>query len=79
MSKSLVAKNQANVDQTNNNISKNNVFHDLKKRNSILLTLFNLKNPEILNLGAQAPPPSKDYCQLLLTFDKVSEIQFNFV
>ena len=48
-----------------------NIFEELKKRNSNLLNLFNLKNNEFLNLGAQAPSPSKDYCQLLMTYDKV--------
>lgn len=46
-------------------------FNLLKKRKSILLTLFDTKNNEILNEGAQAPSPSKDYCQLILTNDRV--------
>lgn len=48
-----------------------NIFHDLKDRKSILMTLFNPRNTEILNIGAQAPSPSKDYCQLILTQEKV--------
>lgn len=46
-------------------------FNDLKKKKSILLTLFDTSNCEIINLGAQAPAPSKDYCQLIVTNDLV--------
>ena len=48
-----------------------NIFHELKKRDSILLTLFNMKNTEILNVGAQAPSPSKNYCQLIMTQEQI--------
>ena len=57
-----------------------NIFEELKKRNSNLLSLFNLKNNEFLNIGAQAPSPSKDYCQLLMTYDKVLHpLLLNFI
>lgn len=46
-----------------------NIFDDLKKRNSNLLSLF--EDTELLNIAAQAPAPSKDYCQLILTFHRV--------
>ena len=46
-------------------------FNDLKKRKSILLNLFDAKNNEILNEGAQAPSPSKDYCQLIVNNERV--------
>lgn len=48
-----------------------NIFHDLLKRKSILLTLFDTKSKEVINHCAQAPSPSKDYCQLIVNFDKV--------
>lgn len=48
-----------------------NIFDDLKHRKSILLTLFDLDTNEVLNVAKQAPAPSKDYCQLLLTFRHV--------
>ena len=48
-----------------------NVFEVMKNRKSILLTIFTPKNAELLNIGAQAPSPSKDYCNLVLTYDKV--------
>lgn len=44
-----------------------NVFGDLKKRNSGLMSLFNMKNTELLNIAAQAPSPSKNYYQLVMT------------
>jgi hypothetical protein len=48
------------------------VFRELRKRNSILLNLFeNKKVIEVLNIGTQAPAPSKDYCQLIMTSEKV--------
>ena len=47
-----------------------NVFLYLKAKKSILMTLFG-KNQEILNLGAQAPSPSKNYCQLIMTTDNI--------
>jgi hypothetical protein len=43
---------------------------DLQARHSNLLGLF--ENNEIINIGAQAPAPSKDYCQLIVTADHVS-------
>jgi hypothetical protein len=49
-----------------------NIFHDLQKRKSILLTLFDTKSKEVINHCAQAPSPSKDYCQLIVNFDKVN-------
>ena len=48
-----------------------NIFHHLKQRKSILLTLFNMKNKELFEIGAQAPSPSKDYCQLVMTHDMI--------
>lgn len=48
-----------------------NIFDKLKTRGSILLTLFNLNNQEILNMGAQAPSPSKNYCQVVLNHTNV--------
>jgi F-box protein 36 len=48
-----------------------NVFDDMKRHQSILLTLFNSKNTEIVNVAQQAPSPSKDYCQLVLTHSQV--------
>lgn len=50
-----------------------NIFDELKKRKSILLTLFDAKNEnnELLNVATQAPAPSKDYCQLVLTYRQV--------
>lgn len=48
-----------------------NIFHELEKRRSILLNLFNVKTREAINHCGTAPSPSKDYCQLLLTFDHV--------
>ena len=48
-----------------------NVFDEMKRRQSILLTLFNLKNTEIINVATQAPSPSKDYCQLVVTHKTV--------
>ena len=48
------------------------VFRELRKKNSILLNLFeNKKVIELLNIGTQAPAPSKDYCQLIMTSEKV--------
>jgi hypothetical protein len=47
-----------------------NIFETLKKHHSPLLTLFNPNKTEILNVATQAPSPSKDYCQLVLTHDK---------
>ena len=51
-----------------------NIFHDLQKRGSILLKLFDTKTKEVINHCEQAPSPSKDYCQLVLNFDKVNFI-----
>lgn len=50
-----------------------NIFDELKKRKSILLTLFDARNEnnELLNVATQAPAPSKDYCQLVLTYRQV--------
>lgn len=42
-----------------------NIFNELKAKDSNLLTLFNRN--EILNIACQAPSPSKNYCQLLMT------------
>lgn len=36
-----------------------NVFDELKKRNSILWTLFNPRNSELINAGAQAQSPQR--------------------
>ena len=49
-----------------------NIFHDLLNRKSILLMLFDTKTKEVINHCAQAPSPSKDYCQLIVNFDKVN-------
>lgn len=43
-----------------------NVFNELKAKRSNLLSLFDLQNTELINVGAQAKAPSKDYCQLIL-------------
>lgn len=50
-----------------------NIFDELKRNKSILLTLFDMKNPnnELLNIATQAPAPSKDYCQLVLTYHQI--------
>ncbi len=48
-----------------------NIFDEMKSRKSILLTLFDVENNEVVNVAKQAPAPSKDYCQLLLTFSHV--------
>jgi hypothetical protein len=48
-----------------------NIFDKLKTDGSILLTLFNLNNQELLNMGAQAPSPSKNYCQVVLNHNNV--------
>jgi hypothetical protein len=48
-----------------------NVFDDMKRKGSILLTLFNMNNKEIINVATQAPSPSKDYCQLILSHTQV--------
>ena len=48
-----------------------NVFNHLKESKSILLGLFDARTKEIFELGAQAPSPSKDYCQLVMTRDMV--------
>ena len=42
-----------------------NIFKHLKEKKSMLLNLFDMKTKEIFELGAQAPSPSKDYCQLV--------------
>lgn len=52
-----------------NNHSQN-VFYLLKAQNSILLTLFG-NDHEIINKGAQAPSPSKNYCQLIMNTDNI--------
>lgn len=57
--------------KSSHNKKFSNVFHDLTERRSILLTLFNMKTKEIFELGAQAPSPSKDYCQLVMTHNMV--------
>lgn len=48
-----------------------NVFNHLKERKSMLLNLFDMKSKEIFELGCQAPSPSKDYCQLVMTREMV--------
>lgn len=48
-----------------------NIFLKLKAQGSILLSLFNQNNQEILNIGAQAPSPSKNYCQLMVTQENI--------
>ena len=48
-----------------------NIFGDLKKRNSALMSLFNMKNTEILNVAFQAPSPSKNYYQLIMTHSTI--------
>ena len=50
------------------------IFSELKKRKSILLTLFDSKSCEIINIGTQAAAPSKDYCQLILTDEMVASL-----
>ena len=42
------------------------VFDELKYKKSNLLSLFDTRTDELINIGAQAPAPSKDYCQLIL-------------
>ena len=59
------------MDKSQNHAKFVNIFQHLKQRKSILLTLFNMKNKELFELGAQAPSPSKDYCQLVMTHDTV--------
>ena len=50
-----------------------NIFHELRKRQSILYSELYGKNEnfELLNIGAQAPSPSKDYCQLIVTQEQI--------
>ena len=49
-----------------------NVFHELEKSGSLINSLFKTKNSkELLNIGRQAPSPSKDYYQLLMTCEQV--------
>ncbi len=45
---------------------RKNIFSDLRSASSSLLTLFDNQN-EILNISAQAPSPSKNFYQLLMT------------
>jgi hypothetical protein len=52
------------------------VFSELKRQKSILLTLFDSKSNEIINIGTQAAAPSKDYCQLILTDGLVTSLIF---
>jgi len=47
-----------------------NIFTKLRAQGSILMNLY-AQNQEILNVGAQAPSPSKNYCQLIVTLDTV--------
>jgi hypothetical protein len=48
-----------------------NVFQQLLETKSILLTLYDSNSREVVNHCDTAPAPSKDYCQLLLTYDHV--------
>lgn len=48
-----------------------NIFNELKAKDSNLLGLFNNTSNEILNVACQAPSPSKNYCQLLLTHTRI--------
>ncbi len=47
-----------------------NIFTKLRAKGSILMNLY-AHNQEILNVGAQAPSPSKNYCQLIVTLDTI--------
>lgn len=47
-----------------------NIFYDLIERKSILIELFE-KNKEVVNYCAVAPSPSRDYNQILITFDQI--------
>ena len=47
-----------------------NIFTKLKAQGSILMNLY-AQNAEILNMGAQAPSPSKNYCQLIVTHGEI--------
>jgi hypothetical protein len=51
------------------------IFEKLARQKSILLTLFDDRNHEVLNIAVQAPSPSKDYCQLIVKYDKVRFFQ----
>ncbi len=53
-------------------VEPNNVYQELRKQKSILMTLFDEKNHEIVNASGTAPSPSKDFCQIIVTFDHVS-------
>jgi hypothetical protein len=61
------------IPQTKQNQPHPNIFLELEKRHSILLTLFNTENKEVINICTRAPAPSKDYCQIILNFDKVHD------
>jgi hypothetical protein len=52
------------------NDNKRNIFHKLRQNKSNLLSLFE-ENNELINACGQAPSPSKDYCQLIMTTDHV--------
>lgn len=45
-----------------------NVFNELRAKKSNLLSLFDLRDNELINVGVQAKAPSKDYCQLILNY-----------
>ncbi len=47
-----------------------NIFTKLRAKGSILMNLY-AHNQELLNVGAQAPSPSKNYCQLIVTLDTI--------
>lgn len=66
-----MADEHSHQQQHHHNPSEPTIFDDLKRRQSILLTLFDLGSKEALNEARQAPAPSKDYCQLILTFHHV--------
>lgn len=66
-----MADEHSHQQQHHHNPPDPTIFDDLKRRQSILLTLFDLGSKEALNEARQAPAPSKDYCQLILTFHHV--------
>ena len=53
-------------------VRSRNIFHELIEKKSNLTQLFDTKSKEFLNYAATAPAPSKDYCQIMVTFDEVN-------
>jgi len=52
-------------------VRSRNIFHELIEKKSNLTQLFDTKSKEFLNYAATAPAPSKDYCQIMVTFDEI--------